>query len=340
MNGYQRIKSALAGEWPDRRPIMLHNFMVAAKESGFTMRQYCTNPDVAAKSHIYAVEKYDLDGVLWDIDTAVLASAVGVPVDFPLYEPARTVDYNLRVLEQVKELEEPNVSRNERVQMAVEGFKIIRKYFNDEIFLRANTDQAPFSLASMMRSPTNWMMDLITDPELCHKLLEYCTKACKQFIKLMVDEGAHMISNGDSPAGPAMISPDMYHEFALPYEKVLVDYSHQFSLPYLLHICGDTELILTAMPKTGLDAVELDYKTDMKKIYQLYGENICFFGNIDPSGVITNGTPELIRKKVKELLDVYKSSPRFVMNSGCAIPYSASEENIWELVKVTKSYKI
>lgn len=338
MNGYERIKSALAGDWPDRRPIMLHNFMVAAREAGFTMKQYCTNPEIAAKSHICAVEKYGLDGILWDIDTAVLASAVGVQVDFPEHEPGRTKGGCLKSLDQVKDLGVPDIKGKERIQMAVEGFKIVRKYFGDEIYLRGNADQAPFSLASMMRGPAEWMMDLITEPELSHQLLRYCTVACKQFIKLFADEGAHMISNGDSPAGPAMIAPEMYREFALPYEKELVDYSHELGLPYLLHICGDTELILEDMPKSGLDAVELDYKTNAEKIHAAYKNEVCLFGNIDPSGIIALGTPDMVRQKAVELLKLYKDSPRFVMNAGCAIPPTTPEENIWILVNTTRSY--
>lgn len=45
MNGYQRIKAALPGEWPDQRPVMLHNFMMAAREAGLTM----TNPSDRSK---------------------------------------------------------------------------------------------------------------------------------------------------------------------------------------------------------------------------------------------------------------------------------------------------
>jgi len=34
MNGYERITAALRGERPDRVPVMLHNFMMAAREAG------------------------------------------------------------------------------------------------------------------------------------------------------------------------------------------------------------------------------------------------------------------------------------------------------------------
>jgi MtaA/CmuA family methyltransferase len=338
MNGYQRVKTALEGKWPDKRPIILHNFMLAAKEAGFTMKQYYTKPENAAKAHIQAVEKYGLDGVLWDIDTAVLAAAVGVPVEFPENEPARAHKGVLQTLEQVNELDNPDISKNERIHVAVEGFRLLKQYFGDEIYLRGNADQASFSLASMMRTPAEWMMDLIMNPDLCHKLLHFCTKATKQFIKLLADEGAHMISNGDSPAGPDMISPSQYTTFALPYEKEIVDYSHELGLPYMLHICGNTELILEQMEETGLDAVELDYKTNIHKIHDLYKDKITLSGNIDPSGIIANGTAKQVEEKTLELLNLYKDSPRFIMNAGCAIPPTAPEENIRRLVDVTRNY--
>ena len=37
MNGYQRIVAALRGERPDTTPVMLHNFMMAAREAGVSM---------------------------------------------------------------------------------------------------------------------------------------------------------------------------------------------------------------------------------------------------------------------------------------------------------------
>lgn len=338
MNGYQRVKTVITGEWPDQRPIILHNFMLAAREAGLKMRDYYSNPQNIAKAHIQAVEKYDLDGILYDIDTAVLASAVGVPIDFPIDEPARVHKHCLTELEQVQDLSETDISKNERVQIAVEGLKQLKSYFGDEIFLRGNADQAPFSLASMMRTPAAWMMDLIINPELSHQLLAYCTKASLQFIKLLSDAGAHMISNGDSPAGPDMVSPDFYVEFALPYEKQLAGYSHELGLPYMLHICGNTELILHEMPKTGFDAVELDYKTDIYKIHAHYKNSILLSGTIDPSGVIANGTPEMVEFAARELLELYHDSPRFIMNAGCAIPPTAPEKNIRTLIETTRNF--
>ena len=106
----------------------------------------------------------------------------------------------------------------------------------------------------------------------------------------------------------------------------------------MLHICGDTELILKDMPDTGLDAVELDYKTDIKQIHDLYKDTIVLSGTIDPSGIIANGLPKAVEAKVIELLELYKDSPRLIMNAGCAIPPGTPEENIRKLVETTRNY--
>ena len=58
MNGYERIKSALEGRQPDRTPVMLHNFMMAAHEAGYTMEEFREDPRKIAESFIKSVEKY------------------------------------------------------------------------------------------------------------------------------------------------------------------------------------------------------------------------------------------------------------------------------------------
>lgn len=87
MNGFERIQAALRGEQPDRVPVMLHNFMPAARDAGFSQCEFGTDPKKAAQAFIQATEKYDLDGIIMDLDTATIAGALGVPVDFPKMRP-------------------------------------------------------------------------------------------------------------------------------------------------------------------------------------------------------------------------------------------------------------
>jgi uroporphyrinogen decarboxylase len=313
---------------------MLHNFMMAARQAGFTMKQFREDPSVIARSFIQAVETYHYDAILVDVDTATLAGAVGVPVDFPEDQPARSHVGCLPELAAAKDLQPVDIAEYRYVQNWIEAAGSLKDYFGDEIYLRGNCDQAPFALASMMRTPQEWLMDLMTDEENAHVLLKYCTDISCQFIRLMAETGCHMISNGDSPAGPEMISPDMYREFALPYQKNVIDEAHKHGLAYTLHICGNTEAILADMIETGADCLELDYKTDVRKIYDLCGNSVCFIGNIDPSGVLALGTAKQVEDSVRQLLAVYKDSPRFILNAGCALPAETPDENIKAMIRM------
>ena len=340
MNGYERIKAALAGEEVDKIPVMLHNFMMVAREAGISMKQYRENPKAIADAFIRSVEKYSYDGILIDIDTATLAGVCGVDVDFPEGEPARGHGGFMDSYEMLPNLKPVDVGAYKYVQIWCEAVHLVKEHFGNEIYVRGNCDQAPFSLASMIRGTENWMMDFyMTEEKLIFELLDYCTEASSQFIKLMAQTGCDMVSNGDSPAGPEMIPPDLYTKFAQPYVTKVVDVAHASGLDYVLHICGNTDIIIDQMIETGADGLELDYKTDVKKAFNQMQDKCTFFGNVDPSGVLAMGSVELVREETLKLLDVFSQTNHFVLNSGCALPSSTPSENIVEFIKTAREYK-
>ncbi len=333
--------AAFEGGQPDVVPVMLHNFMMAARESGLTMEQFRNDPKDIARSFIESVEKYGYDGVLIDVDTVTLAGAVGVPIDFPTDEPARVKGSRIQSLVEVPDLEPSDISSYKGVQVWLEATVLLKEHFGDEVLIRGNCDQSPFTLAAMVRGMSDWMIDL-KDPDLeegACGLLEWAKDASLQFISLMAETGAHMISNGDSGAGPELVSPAIYRKYALPYEKKSVELSHAHGLPYILHICGMTEPILDDMVATGSDGLELDYKTNPSVAHQKTKNRTVFVGNIDPTGVLARGTPRLVEQRTRELLAVFSDTPGFVLNAGCAIPPTTPPENLRAMIQAARSFR-
>ena len=165
------------------------------------------------------------------------------------------------------------------------------------------------------------------------------TVSLKQmFIELMAQTGCDMVSNGDSPAGPDMIPPDLYEKFALPYEKQLVDTAHKLKLPYVLHICGNTEAILPQMIESGSDGLELDYKTDVNIAFDLMKDRCTFFGNVDPSGILALGTVDQVREATLDLLNIFTRTNNFVLNAGCALPPDTPSENIKMFISTARDF--
>lgn len=341
MNGYERIAAAMRGEWPDTVPVMLHNFMMAAREAGVTMAQFRSDPQLLARSFIQAVERYGYDGIMIDVDTVTLAGAAGVPIDFPVDEPARVAGRKLESLESAAELSPVNILDYRPVVVWLEAVRLLKHHFGDEIYIRGNCDQCPFTLASLIRGIDDWLVDLMDQQNqpMILRLLEFCTEITSQFIHQMSATGAHMLSNGDSVAGPELVSPSIFRRFALPYTRRIVDLSHKLGFPYVLHICGNTGLIIDDMIATGADGLELDYKTDPGQAHLKMKDRLVFVGNIDPSAVLARGTPETVREHTLNLLNIFRDTPRFILNAGCGIPPTTPSSNLQALMQTAREFR-
>lgn len=147
MNSHQRISNSIKGIQPDTTPIMLHNFMMAAAEAGFTQAQYRSVPENIAQTFIQSIETYGYDGILVDLDTVTLADAIGIPVDFPENEPARSHKGILDDICDVSTLKPVNLENHPRGMILLEAVSLLKEHFKDEVYVRGNCDQAPFSLA-------------------------------------------------------------------------------------------------------------------------------------------------------------------------------------------------
>ena len=110
-------------------------------------------------------------------------------------------------------------------------------------------------------------------------------------------------------------------------------------LPYALHICENTDVILDQVLMTEADAFDLYYKTDIRKVYELYHDKVTFIGNIDPGGVLAPGTTDHVRQKTVELLEIYCDSNRFILNAGCAIPSDTPPENLTAMIEVARGFR-
>lgn len=341
MNGYERMKAALQGKKSDYRPVMLHNFMCSVREAGITFDEFRQSPQKAAEVFIRSTEKYDLDAVLIDFDTATLASACGCTVVDAPDKASVVVKGVMDDIGDVSGLQPVNLENSSRIQHWLECSRIVREYFGKEKYIRCNCDQAPFSLASMLRGSQELMVDLIDEDneEDIHALMRYCLEVSKQFIRLAAQTGADATSNGDSVAGPAMISPAMYEKFALPYEKLLAEQARECHTDYLLHICGDTTKILHFMPTIGVDAMELDYKTDSQMMHDALADNTTVSGILDPSGVFLQGTPDTVRRETEKLIEIYRDSNRLILCSGCALGPDTPEANMHAFVSAVRSFQ-
>lgn len=340
MNSLERVKTVLAGGIPDRVPVCLHNFMLAAREAGVRMEDYRVNPEAIARTHLQAVEKYGYDCVMVDTDTTMLAEAMGARSECAPNEPGRIVEPAIHSLDEVERLKMINPETDGRIPALLGAVRLICQQAGSEIGIRGNADQAAFDLACMVRGIEDFLMELVNQPDdpRIVQLMEVCYQSHLAVHRALAKAGAHFTSLGDSLAGPDVTSPRMFARFARPYEERLVRDLAADGIFVVIHICGDTSLILDQFADYEPCGFELDYKTNAAKAKQTAGKRHVLFGNIDPSAVLANGTVAEVREVARQLISTWKPEGRFILNAGCAIPATSPPENIHALVDAAKEY--
>ncbi len=342
MTGYERIMCVLNGGIPDRVPMMLHCFVPASEEQGYTQGQYRNSARAIADSHIKFAEKYDMDGMLIDVDTCVEADAIGIPVDYPEQHPARVkghISIDFDVLK--RKITPEKLYNSKRINTILDAVRMIKEEVGGDILIRGNCDQMGFSLAMLAYGMNDFMASLL-DEDIENEILELidrCTDVHIAYHKLMKQAGADITSFGDSSCGPDLISLDMYRRFAKPFHQKLQKEMERENIKTICHICGNTDLILPDLTDIGFAGIEVDYKTNIEKAAELmHGKNVLF-GPIDPSGVFYFGTPDVVTKETQQVLDIFKGK-NLVIGSGCALPSGTSEENIRAFANQVKAYRI
>jgi uroporphyrinogen decarboxylase len=326
----------------DKVPLMLHSFMPAAAEAGFTLSEYRNSAGNMAASHLNFARKYGLDGILLDVDTCMEAGAIGVPIDFPEDGPARVKGPASDNIDELLEMMTPEKLRTyDRIKIQLEAVEIMKKEAGGELFIRGNCDQMAFSLAMLSYGMENFLADLLDD-ELEEKIILLIDRALDvhlEYHRMMLEAGADITSFGDSSCGPDVISPELFMKYSLPFHKKLRRELAKMNAGTICHICGNLDRIIEDVAAIGYAGVEIDYKTNIENAAWVMKNRSVVFGPIDPSGVFYFGTPELMRKKTTEALEYFQGRG-IVLGAGCAIPKGAPEELIRTFVETARLYHI
>ncbi len=341
MNKIERIRAVMDGRVPDRIPVMTHNFLMAAREGGITMRQFRQSPAEIVRVLTEACEKYDTDGVLLDVDTALLASACGADVVYPEDIAAVTLDRQKRSIpELLEDLDRVELEKHPRIQLYLEALERLSDWGRrNGVFVRGNADQGSFSLACLLTGMNQFLEDLLDEDceEDILRLLEATLQISLQMHRLCHRAGADCTSYGNSSEGCSVISPAMFRKFAKPFETRMAAQLKAEGIFTICHICGSVDLILEDLTQTGCPMYELDYKTDIVRAKEMARGHFAISGNIDPT-LFTTGTPEDIRRVTRALCDLYRNEGGLMIGPGCALGPNTSPENLFAFVDTVKRF--
>ena len=331
MNGRELVQHALSGLETPRIPTGPLAVHFCARVAGCSLRQYSTDARRLAEAVLRYYDRFQPDAVWISADTWVSAEAMGAKVgatddDQPLGGLGAPA---IRTASDIARLGAADPSRQGRCPLMIEAVARVVEQLGREVFVVACFDQYPFSLAAALAGINEVMLKVVEDAPFVEALMERCLEYGVAYARALSAAGAHLLSGGDAPAG--LVGTRTYRELILPFEKRLIaELKSKMDKPVSLHICGRALPLLADMAESGADVLELDHLVDLKKACQIVSPQIALWGNLDPVGLLVNGTPFQVRQAAREAVEAVQASGRrrFVLSSGCALAMETPAENL------------
>jgi uroporphyrinogen decarboxylase len=195
---------------------------------------------------------------------------------------------------------------------------------------------------SMLMSYEGLCLALYDNPELVKAITDKVGRLMEQFYRHLLDlDKVIAIFPGDDMGfkSGTLISPSDLKKYILPWHKKFAEMAHQKQLPYFLHSCGNLELIMEGL----ISEVKIDGKHSFEDAiipvqeFQIkYGDRIAVLGGMDVN-LLSSATPDAVRKKTRELIDICGNRGRYAIGSGNSIPSYIPLDNYLVMVDETLS---
>ncbi len=200
--------------------------------------------------------------------------------------------------------------------------------------------RAEFMWAAELCRLDDFLVFMVEQPRLVHEVLDMVNDFAIALARHAVHAGTEVIMLGDDIAyrsGP-MVSPQMYDEFIRPRLARIVRTIHDEGAFVVKHSDGNLWPILDMIISTGVDGInplEPVAGMDIGEVKRKYGDRVCLIGNIDCGDLLSCGTPEQVRRTVRETIHIAGVNGGYIMSSSNTIHSSVKPENYRAMIEET-----
>ncbi len=324
MTNRERFMAALHGQPVDRVPVFPLLMFFAADRAGITYREFATSGLALAEAQLLVQERFDLDAITVCSDAFRLSADLGGDMVFPENKTPYLRAPLLASPAGLPKLARPDpTARASRMGDRVLAVSELAGAVAGQVAVLGWVDM-PFAEACSLCGVSEFMLLLVDDPAGAHRLLAHLTRLVIDFALAQVGAGADMIGAGDAAA--SLISPAMYREFALPYEREVCTAIHGAGSLAKLHICGNTTHLLADMATCGADLFNVDHLVPLEKARDVYAPHgKCFKGNLNPVAHMMQATPDECRARARACIAAAQGT-RYMLSAGCEVPAETPDE--------------
>ena len=289
----------------------------------------------SAKMARAAASTYRVSGLrsaVLPLDLYVEAEALGAKVDFREVSEAaeypRLADFLYKSVEEfnTKDIKVTKVEKEGRIPLVCETIKLLKEDVGDQLVIGAFVP-GPFTLLSLLVETGGLYTSLRKSAGEIHNALDALAELLSSVGNAYYDAGADFLTVHEMGGSPGALGPKIFESIVLPHLQTTFS---RLPHPTVLSACGRTNGMMHLLRASGADALSVDQTNDLTQSRKDVPD-ILLFGNLDPVGVISQGTPDEIREAVSS---VVRSGADAVW-PGCDLHLQTPLENLRTLVEVS-----
>jgi uroporphyrinogen decarboxylase len=222
-NGFKRFFDSFESI-PDQVPFIaqMHEFAMACSKN--SAKKFYSDPGCIVHSTIETADKFgfDIPWLGYDVYN-IEAEAMGLPIVFSDNQPPEigTNKPLIRTTDDLEKLKIPDPYSSARMPFVLEANSMFEKATGHPPPIQFT---APFSLAIILRGYENFIMDINTEPEFAHTILQFITRnILAPWIEAMKKESpnATLYRGADAMASMPLVNMPILEEFVVPYILML-----------------------------------------------------------------------------------------------------------------------
>ena len=291
---------------------------------GITHADYYFDSEVWFHAHRSVIEEFPevifLPSWWAEIGMAAEPSTLGVRIRFWPHQTPGEERVPFR-FEDLGQLAAPDPTRDGFCPMILHRYATMKQRILDAGYtMPVVAARGPLCTASFFRGVTQFMMDLIDEPQRALQLIDLCTTLTIDWLKAQaaaIGSGVEGILVLDDIVG--MIGPADYEQFAHPFLKRICDaFPNDWVKVY--HNDAGIEACLERLPDTGFDVLNWGKQTDIASAAARLGGRMTLMGNVPPLETGVRATPAQVEQATLEILRKAAGHPMILSVGGGVSP--------------------
>lgn len=325
---------AIALKEPAKVPVVAcsEEFDVHVCGGGVTYNEYIRDAKLMSATQIAAVKRFGYDWTWLQVDDCMVYEVLGVEVRGEGDILPATCGYLPATRETLNSLPSINVRKDGRLPVLIESLKRIKDEFGESVLVCGRVE-APFSSVTLLYGIEATMLLPLDDPELFKDTLEYFVGLQTEFGIAQREAGADAVWVGDCTASGHLISEPYFAEYARPYVTDIVKEFDKVDLWSIYHASEENVGHLKLMADSGISVLSVGPGLDIAEAKKAVGDKVCLIGNLDPIGVLLNGTPQQVEAEAKRIMNIGKQGGGYIFNTGEMVPRDVPVENMEALIR-------